>query len=69
MQLIEALPILQRACNIKFNHLFKDLPIDLKTNKGSVGQLLELHIGLSLGSELTDFSDGELKTNKSDPSG
>jgi len=33
-------------------------------NKGSAGQILEEAIGLRLSSDLLDFSDGELKTNK-----
>lgn len=69
MKLLHALPILQSSVGIPFKKLFKDLPIDLKTNKGNVGQLLEQHIGLQLDSKLTDFSDGELKTNKSDSTG
>jgi len=69
MNLADALPILEASCNIRFGELFKNLPVDLKTNKGNVGQLIELHIGLSLNSELTDFEDGELKTNKADEFG
>ena len=33
-------------------------------NKGSAGQLIEKAIGLDLSSDLLDFTDGELKTNK-----
>jgi DNA mismatch repair protein MutH len=33
-------------------------------NKGSAGQILEEAIGLRLSSDLLDFADGELKTNK-----
>ena len=69
MKLAEALPILKAACNIPFGELFKDHPEDLMTNKGHVGQLLEKYIGLKLGSNLTDFEDGELKTNKTRPDG
>jgi DNA mismatch repair protein MutH len=66
MKVSQALPILKTVTGKKFEDLFSDLPIDLTTNKGNVGQLLEKYIGLKLGCNLTDFSDGELKTNKSD---
>ena len=33
-------------------------------NKGSAGQILERSIGLNLSTDLIDFSDGELKSNK-----
>lgn len=69
MTLDEALPLLENSVGIPFKDLFDDLPIDLKTNKGNVGQLLLLHIGLVLDSQLTDFDDGELKTNKADEYG
>lgn len=67
MKLEEALPILQAACNRKFSDLFAGHPVDLRTNKGHVGQLLLKYIGLHLDSNLTDFEDGELKTNKANP--
>ena len=41
----------------------------LKINKGKVGQILETYLGLPLNSRLTDFDDGELKTNKSNSDG
>jgi len=66
MTLDEALPLLKATVGVPFKELFEDVPIDLRTNKGNVGQLLLLHIGLVLDSKLKDFSDGELKTNKSD---
>lgn len=69
MKLDEALPILQHACGIKFGKLFIGHPDDLKTNKGHAGQLLLKYIGLTLDSNLCDFEDGELKTNKALPSG
>ena len=69
MKLADAVPILESSCNIRFGELFEDLPVDLKTNKGNVGQLLELHVGLSLNNDLTDFEDGELKTNKANEFG
>ena len=43
--------------------------LDLHTNKGNVGQILELLIGLPNSSRRLDFEDGELKTNKCDRSG
>lgn len=69
MTLNDALPLLEDTVGRPFGELFDDLPIDLKTNKGNVGQLLLLHIGLVLDSQLTDFDDGELKTNKADQHG
>lgn len=45
------------------------LPCSMKINKGGVGQFLELLIGLKNTSSPTDFSDGELKTNKVDATG
>jgi DNA mismatch repair protein MutH len=69
MKLEEALPALQKACRRPFRELFAGHPEDLRTNKGNVGQLLLRYIGLDLDSKLTDFSDGELKTNKARPDG
>jgi DNA mismatch repair protein MutH len=69
MKLEEALPVLQKACNRPFRELFANHPEDLRTNKGHAGQLLLVYIGLKLDSQLTDFEDGELKTNKAYPSG
>ena len=69
MKIEEALPILNSYVGIKFGDLFSDLPSDLIINKGNVGQLLLIKIGLKLDSELTDFEDGELKTNKSNSCG
>ena len=69
MKLDEALPILKSACNIPIRELFKNHPEDLRTNKGNVGQLLLKYIGLSLDSNLCDFEDGELKTNKTHANG
>lgn len=64
MLLDDALPILKGACGIPFRELFVGHPEDLRTNKGNVGQLLLLYAGLRLDSNLLDFDDGELKTNK-----
>ena len=69
MKIEKALPILDKFIGVKFGELFSDIPSDLRINKGNVGQLLLLKIGLKLDSELTDFENGELKTNKSDFSG
>ncbi len=69
MKLEDSLPILSECCNKKFSILFNELPIDLKTNKGHVGQLLLQYIGLGLDNKLLDFENGELKTNKSDKIG
>ena len=69
MKLEEALPVLWDCIGISFGDLFSNLQKDLITNKGNVGQLLLLKIGLKLDSNLIDFEDGELKTNKSDPHG
>ena len=69
MKLLEALPVLERACGKRFGDLFLHHPDDLRTNKGNVGQLLLIYIGLKLDSNLLDFEDGELKTNKSNASG
>ena len=42
---------------------------EFKINKGGIGQMLLLYLGLPLDSKLTDFDDGELKTNKTDKDG
>lgn len=67
MKLNEALPLLENACGKTFGELFSGHPEDLRTNKGHVGQLLLKFIGLKLDSNLRDFDDGELKTNKALP--
>ncbi len=69
MKLAEAVPLLKEACGVPFKKLFEDHPEDLYTNKGNVGQMLLKLIGLKLDSNLTDFEDGELKTNKTRPDG
>lgn len=69
MKVSEALPLLEKACGRKFGELFAGHPEDLRTNKGNVGQLLLVYIGLKLDCELCDFDDGELKTNKALPNG
>ena len=42
---------------------------EFKINKGGIGQMLLLYLGLPLDTKLTDFVDGELKTNKTDSKG
>ena len=42
---------------------------NVRVNKGGVGQFIEKLIGLKNTNSLTDFSDGELKTNKADTDG
>lgn len=64
MRTAEAVPILKAACGKPFGELLAGHPADLTTNKGHAGQLIEKFIGLRLGNTLTDFADGELKTNK-----
>lgn len=63
MKVTEALPALRVLCGQRISSIVEKLPSDLTTNKGNVGQLLELYLGLRLGSQHTDFDDGELKTN------
>jgi len=69
MKVKEALPLLENVCSKRFGELFMGHPEDLRTNKGNVGQLLLLYIGLKLDCNLCDFEDGELKTNKALPNG
>lgn len=70
MKLIEALEKLNslNCSDVPFSKLFEKQHIDI-INKGRVGQLLELLLGLTNGNSLTDFEDGELKTNKAYPNG
>ncbi len=69
MRTADAVPILRDAIGKPFRELFKGHPEDLITNKGHVGQLLELYVGLKNGSKNIDFADGELKTNKTKANG
>ncbi|WP_100408087.1 PDDEXK family nuclease [Bacillus solitudinis] len=70
MKLLDALDKMQNQTinDIPFETLFKDISIDL-INKGRIGQLLEILLGLQNGNSLTDFEDGELKTNKAKVNG
>ena len=43
---------------------FSDIATPDLINKGSAGQIIEKAIGLDLSSDLLDFTDGELKSNK-----
>lgn len=59
----------QLQCHdVPFSKLFEKKYIDV-VNKGRVGQLLEILLGLQNTNSLTDFVDGELKTNKAYPNG
>tara|TARA_Y100000590_G_scaffold469656_1_gene658919 strand:- start:765 stop:1409 length:645 start_codon:yes stop_codon:yes gene_type:complete len=69
MRLSVATRLLNKIHKIKFEELFKNLPLDMKTNKGSAGQIIEKYLGLNSNSFLLDFEDGELKTNKCDKFG
>ncbi len=57
--------------NLKFEYQtrFPKFTAEMKINKGGVGQFIEKLIGLKNTNALTDFSDGELKTNKADTDG
>lgn len=62
----------ERLGNLKsaYQARFPDyLPSDMRINKGGVGQFIEKLIGLENTNTLTDFADGELKTNKADTDG
>jgi len=57
-----------------YNKKFGDLKLQedisgFTINKGNTGQFLQQLLGMPNNSNLTDFSDGELKTNKSHPNG
>ena len=66
----EANELIREIVGIPFSELLDlSTQVDLKTDKGLVGKLLELKIGLPNSSAKLDLSDGELKTNKCDPTG
>lgn len=70
MKLKDALLKINPFINKRFDTFLEHKQLtDLTTNKGNVGQLLEILIGLSNTSKRLDFEDGELKTNKSDIKG
>lgn len=53
----------EKINDVPFGVLFNNVPIDV-INKGKVGQLLDIFLGLQNGNNLLDFEDGDLKTNK-----
>lgn len=70
MYLTDTYNILPTLYFRKFSELKRQENLDnFLINKGNTGQFLEQLLGLPNGSSLTDFVDGELKTNKSDSSG
>lgn len=68
MKLLEAKEKLEKIEDIPFGDIFKDRE-DFIKNKGKVGQVLELALGLKNTNKNIDFEDGELKTNKCDEYG
>lgn len=54
---------------LEYQTRFPKFTAEMKINKGGVGQFIEKLIGLKNTNALTDFSDGELKTNKADADG
>ena len=54
---------------LEYQTRFPNFTSEMKINKGGVGQFIEKLIGLNNTNALTDFSDGELKTNKADTNG
>lgn len=71
MRVDDALPKLALIVNRPFGELFEEHCLDdmMIIAKGRAGKLLERLLGLPHGVHLTDFDDGELKTNKSAPDG
>lgn len=67
MKLEEAYYMLKQKENIPFKSLFTSKQLaDIKINKGKTGQLLEIALGLTTSNDISDFADGELKSNKCD---
>jgi len=64
MKLEQAIGELSTLCGKSIDSIIQGLPPNLRHDKGKVGKLLELHLGLQLGTNHTDFEDAELKTNK-----
>ena len=54
---------------LEYQTRFPKFTSEMKINKGKVGQFIKKLIGLKNTNALTDFSDGELKTNKADADG
>ena len=70
MLLERAKELLQPFTGTAFGDIFQpEEMVDLKTDKGIVGKLLEKSLGLANTSYTLDFEDGELKTNKCLPNG
>ena len=51
---------------LEYQTKFPKFTAEMKINKGGVGQFIEKLIGLKNTNALTDFVDGEPKTNKAD---
>lgn len=71
MRLEDAFGVLPQLYNVRFVNLAQrrqDLQ-NFTINKGNTGQFLERLLGLPNGCRLTDFENGELKTNKSNNNG
>ena len=70
MKLEEIIPKLPEIYQKKFLELKLEEDISGFTiNKGNTGQFLQKLLNMPLNCDLTDFEDGELKTNKSRPDG
>lgn len=70
MKLEQAKKALSQFMLTPFGRILKpEELVDLKTDKGIVGKLLERALGLNHTSLTLDFEDGELKTNKCCPDG
>lgn len=70
MKVAEVLPRLDRVVGKPFGELLAEYQLDgIIVAKGRTGKLLERMVGLRPGTHLTDFEDGELKTNKARPDG
>lgn len=54
---------------LEYQTRFPGFTSEMRINKGGVGQFIEKLIGLNNTNALTDFADGELKTNKADTNG
>ena len=54
---------------LEYQTRFPKFTSEMKINKGEVGQFIKKLIGLKNTNALTDFADGELKSNKADKDG
>lgn len=67
MKLEEGMRNIELKKRIRFEEIFDDRDMDsIIRNKGKTGQIIERAIGLRNTPYITDFEDGELKTNKCD---